>query len=124
MVKNLEAAKELLAHYKSLTLAYLQSEWQKFSDQFGSEMSITGGDVMQGITGFGTTGSCTLCHACRVNCDECIYSVMDDVDEDYYTCLDITYYKMDNAFTPEKLYEAIQFRIARLEKAIELCNKS
>lgn len=123
MVKNLETAKELLAHYKSLTLAYLQDEWLKFSEQFDSEILITGGDVIQGITGFGTTGSCSLCNACHVNCSNCIYSVLNDV-EDGRNCLDITYHKVDCAITPEELYEAIQFRIDRLQKAIDLCTNS
>lgn len=50
MIKNLEAFKELLAHYKSLTLTELQYQWQKLDEDCDLDYVANGGDVMGGIT--------------------------------------------------------------------------
>lgn len=122
MIKNLQAAKELLAHYKSITLAQLELEWNDWEDQLSEFGSVVdGGDVMSGLTGFGTTGSCTLCQACNTQCHHCLYSLLSDYDKHDYACLDKTYHLVSDATSFEELYRGLQFRIERLEKAIELC---
>lgn len=121
MVTNLQAAKELLAHYKSLTLTELEIQWEKVSKDYedSEEPFINGGDVMNGITGFGTVGSCPLCNACNTNCEFCIYSVFVKTFEDY-PCLDTTYFDVEDSMNPQDLYDALQFRIDRLQNAIDI----
>jgi hypothetical protein len=118
MIKNLEAFKELLAHYKSLTLTELQYQWQKLEEDCDFDYVADGGDVMGGITGFGTTGSCTLCQACKCVCEECVHSLSSyGID---YPCIDTSYLKMNDATCPEDLYEAIQYRIEYMEGLLNL----
>lgn len=124
-ILNINAAKELLAHYKSLTLAQLEHEWDEFEKEtsefwWQEEPLITGGDIMGSLTGFGTTGSCPLCNACNTKCDKCIYSLLEDYIKLDYPCLDKTYEDVDGSLNPEALYTNLQFRIERLEKAINI----
>lgn len=124
MIKNLEAAEELLALYKSLTLTEIQYQWDKYVESIDPELLdeytwVSGGDVLGSITGFGTTGSCKLCKACEVVCSDCLYSKLNDYTEDDYPCLDNTYHLVDNCVTPEDLYTNLQLRIERLEEAIQ-----
>ena len=120
MIKNLEAFKELLAHYKSLTLTELQYQWQKLEEDCDFDYVANGGDVMGSITGFGTTGSCILCQACKGVCEECVHSLSSDYNGIDYPCLNISYLKMDDANCPEDLYEAIQYRIEYMEGLLNL----
>lgn len=124
MITNIQAAKELLAHYKSLTLAQLEHEWSRFEEdieriEWGDPSDIVGGDVLHDITGFGTSGSCTLCNACNTQCDNCVYKTLNDYPEDSFYCLDDTYTAVEESINPDELYTNLQFRIERLEKAIK-----
>lgn len=118
MIKNLEAFKELLAHYKSLTLTELQHQWQKLEED--CDFDANGGDVMGDITGFGSVSSCILCQACKCICENCVHSLSPDYDGLNYPCLNTSYMKMDDADCPEALYEAIQYRIEYMEGLLNL----
>lgn len=121
MIKNLEAFKALLAHYKSITLTELQYQWQKLEEDCDFDYTADGGDVMGGITGFGTTGSCTLCQACNCVCAECVHSLSPDYNGIEYPCLNRSYLEMDEATCPEDLYDAIQDRIEYMEGLLNSC---
>lgn len=120
MIKNLEAFKELLTHYKSLTLTELQHQWRKLDEDCDLDYVANGGDVMGDITGFGSTGSCVLCKACNCVCEECVHSLSPDYNGVDFPCLNRSYLEMDDADCPEALYEAIQDRIEYMEGLLNL----
>ena len=120
MIKNLEAFKALLAHYKSLTLTELQYRWQKLEEDCDFDYVANGGDVMGSITGFGATGSCTLCQACNCFCEGCVHSLSPDYNGIDYPCLNTSYLKMDDANCPEDLYKHLQDRIEYMEGLLNI----
>ena len=109
-MKNIEAAKELLEKYKSITLEELEEEYEGAFIPLGLE-------ILNKITGFGDTVSCILCKAVYGMCVKCIYSFR--IDEREVPCLDEIYKEMKNAESAEKLFNAIQKRISYLTHIIE-----
>ena len=107
-MKNIEAAKELLEKYKSITLEQLEQEYRK-------RILCRGNLIMSNITNFGTI-FCVLCTSAG-NCNNCIYSFR--INEQRLPCKDIIYKKMENATSAEELYNAIQKRISYLTHIIE-----
>jgi hypothetical protein len=110
-MKNIEAAKELLEKYKSITLEQLMKE-QKNHCYFGK-----GGIVLHRITGFGS-GNCVLCKSVHSICKNCIYSFR-EVYEPHVPCIDVIYKEIEKAKSAEELYNAIQKRISYLTHVIE-----
>lgn len=115
---NIEAAKELLAHYKSLTLNELKFQWDKYMEEYECDY-INGGNVLGEITGFGCTGSCPLCRACNTNCNQCIYSLGREYDGfGDFPCINESYHKIADALSADELYEALQYRIEGIENLL------
>lgn len=110
LMKNIEAAKELLEKYKSITIEQLKDIYKKRPDWEGQV-------VMSIITGFGTI-YCPLCKEAPNGCKECIYSfrIVNSWD---IPCMDIIYREMSNATSAEELFNAIQKRISYLTHVIE-----
>ena len=111
-MKNLKEAKELLERYKNITLEQLEESYRNSPKSFGYK-------ILNKITGFGETLSCTLCQSVRGDCDHCIYSFRSTEDDFCLHCVDIIYKQMSNAETAEKLFNAIQKRISYLTHVIE-----
>lgn len=110
MVNNLKEAKELLEKYKSITLEQLEKVY--------GEVDLKWGDgVLNKITGFGQTSSCTLCLAVNEVCENCIYSFR--IQERSVPCLDNIYNEISKAKNAEDLFVAIQKRISYLTKVIK-----
>lgn len=108
-MKNIEAAKELLEEYKSITLEQLEYQY-KICPNYRGKI------IMQSFTDFGTT-HCILCRSAFNHCSNCIYSFIDK--KPALKCKDIIYKEMENATSAEELYNAIQKRISYLTHIIE-----
>lgn len=109
-MKNIEAAKELLEKYKSITLEQL-TKVPKGHYCFG------GGYVLRRITGFGS-GYCILCTSVHSICKNCIYSFR-EYYEPNVPCRDIIYKEIEKTKSAEELFNAIQKRISYLTHVIE-----
>ena len=112
----IKAAKELIDKYQSITLEQLKSLWESESEQ-NIGCIIDGGWVLSLITGFGSC-ACVLCKASNQSCLMCIHKYNPDWNNCGNPCIDGLYCKMEEARTPEKLYEYIQNRINYLNELI------
>lgn len=120
---NINAAKNLLEKYQSITLDELTMVWLKL--ELDSECGIQGSDVLEEITGFGSTGTCMLCKEAQTLkvdgeffCNHCIYSIHGYPSIDMF-CLDSTYDAIAEAKNEKQLFEAIQNRIKYLKETID-----
>ena len=93
-MKNIEAAKELLKKYKSITLEQLK-HWYRISPNYKGKI------IMQSFTDFGTT-HCILCISASHICSTCIYSFIEE--KPILKCKDIIYKEIENATSAEELY--------------------
>ena len=109
-MKNIEAAKELLEKYKSITL-------ERLKDIYKRRPYWKGRNVMKSITEFGTV-YCPLCKGASNVCEKCVYSfrIVNNWD---VPCVDIIYKEMEEATSAEELFNAIQKRISYLTHVIE-----
>lgn len=108
--KNIEAAKELLERYKSITLEQLENYFKLYP-------YLKGRGILNRITHFGSS-DCLLCVGARCFCRNCIYSFRVTNEWDV-PCTDIIYKEMKNATSAEELFNAIQKRISYLTHVIE-----
>ena len=108
-MKNIEAAKELLEMYKSITLENLKQKYKIFPGYNGKR-------IMQTFTDFGTV-FCIICKSANNVCSNCIYSFRKE--NPALQCIDIIYREMSNATSAEELFNAIQKRISYLTHIIE-----
>lgn len=120
---NINAARKLLEKYQSITLDELTMVWLKL--ELDSECEIQGSDVLAEITGFGCTGTCTLCQEAKslkvdgeFFCNHCIYSVHGYPSIDML-CVDHTYEAIVDAENEKQLFDAIQNRIKYLKETID-----
>lgn len=107
--QNIEELKILVERYEAITLEEVTEEWNE-SDITAKYRSH---DVARLLTGFGATGSCTLCVAVKGICRCCVYG-------DDYGCFDDknvkTYNMIDNAETAEELWNGYRKRAKHLRK--------
>lgn len=117
-MKNLEAARELLEKYKSITLEELKQVFKDLQEsQKDYDYIVDGEEVLNTITGFGKTYTCPLCKSVDEICEYCIYSFR--INERSTPCLDIIYSRISNSETAEELYQYLQQRISYLSHIIE-----
>lgn len=118
---NIKAAKDLLERYKNITL-------EKLKNEYDDKIHLYPKHVLQDLTGFGATTTCTLCLAAAelvssttsgTYCHKCVHSI-NKINEGEFYCLDSTYEAIYEAKTIEELYDAIQLRIQVLENQIKL----
>jgi hypothetical protein len=100
MIKNIEAAKELVKKYRSITLEDLRNHY-----------NVDNVELLGSITGFGNTYTCTLCRACNWSCHLCIWKFDGG-------CINDTYGNIQYAKTLEDLLDAIKERADELEDLI------
>ena len=117
----IEAVKELIDKYQSITLEQLKSLWENEVEQ-NPGCVIEGGWVLSLITGFGSC-ACILCKAANQRCHHCIHKHNPYWDLRGNPCMDGLYINMEEAKTPEELYEYIPKRIEYLKYLIE-CSKT
>lgn len=111
-VKNLDAAKELVKTYESVTL-------ENIKDNYYDALPFDGGRIASHITNFGTVG-CSLCESIRdlynTKCRLCIYlkphACYGYENED-------TYFAIDKAKTPEELLKAFKDRAEHIKEIIK-----
>jgi len=111
-IKNLEAAKELVKKYNSITIEEIEKKFDK--DYFST---------IKNITGFGSVKTCSLCQYCFNSvldgtCKECIYVMVTDV-----TCSSVvnfkTYHAIKYATNTIELLTAIKNRAKHLQSLID-----
>ena len=120
VMKNLEAAKELLKKYKSVTLEELKQVFKDLQEsQEDYDYIVDGGEVLNAITGFGEAYTCPLCKSVDEICEDCIYSFR--IKERHTPCIDIIYSRICNSMNAEELYQYLQQRISYLSHVIEWC---
>lgn len=116
MVKNLEAAKELVELYRSITKEQLTETYEELIDE---EDEVYYEDVLHHITGFGCVYSCHLCKPINGNCLYCIHGQELEYVIDCPCIYDETYENIADAESIEELYDAIQDRADYLESLIK-----
>lgn len=118
---NIEAAKELLTLYKSITIEQIKEKYELYKEGF---------EVMLHLTGFSNDALCKLCIGAKtiaksnvstIQCKHCIYSLVSE--EKSFHCLNETYNKLAHSDTPKTTYEALQERIKFLEETINTYEK-
>lgn len=121
MKRNIKAAKELLAKYKSITIDQITEVYNKIIEQ--EDITPCGYDVMERITGFSSITKCMLCQEAKklsqkdiYYCQYCIYTINTSDD---YLCVEETYKALGDVYTPENIYNALQDRIKFLKQSIE-----
>lgn len=120
----IEAAKELIDKYQSITLEQLKDLWDNEVEQ-NPKCVIDGGWVLSLIANFGSC-ACVLCKAADQICSLCIHKYRPNRpnwDKRGIPCVDDLYRKMEYAKTPEELYDYIKNRIEYLKYLIE-CSKT
>ena len=115
-MKNIEAAKELLEKYKSITLEQLTQKYKIFALKYFHLKE--GRQVMHSITRFGSS-QCILCVGASSICKNCIYSFRIKESPREVPCVDIIYKEIEEANSAEELFNAIQKRISYLTHVIE-----
>lgn len=132
MEKNINAARQLLEKYKSITLEMITEVWEKIKDpELDSFIANYGGSVLKELTGFGSLTKCLLCTEAKqldqqteyaqnnpIYCNHCIY-VNYTQKSNGYSCVEDTYRNLLHAKTPQEIYSALQLRIEFLQKAIQ-----
>lgn len=115
MYTNIEAAKQLIKKYRSMSVEELEESFEYYS--FGEE-------VMKNITGFGSQSTCILCrHVDRDSrhetiCSNCIWHSLFPVAEEYPCTEHETYEHIEYAEDAVELEQALVDRAKLLEKAI------
>lgn len=124
MERNIKAAKELLAKYESITIDQITEVYNMIIEQEGKDITPSGYDVMERITGFSSIAKCILCQEAKklsqkdiYYCQCCIYTINTSDD---YLCVEETYKALGNAHTPEDIYNALQARIEFLKQSINI----
>ena len=101
--KNLKEFKALIERYESITLREIKKD--KFKSHF----------TAQKLTGFGDITICTLCNSNNGDCVNCIYGktgCMDGINQK-------TYYRISNADTPVKLFNAFRARAKHMKTLLK-----
>lgn len=124
MERNIKAAKELLVKYESITIDQITKVYNMIIEQEGEDITPSGYDVMERITGFSSIAKCMLCQEAKklsqkniYYCQCCIYTINSSDD---YLCVEETYKALGNAHTPEDIYNALQARIEFLKQSINI----
>ena len=109
-IKNLEAAKELVKKYNSITIKVIEKAFIKEGQI--SEYA------MLSLTGYGNNSTCSLCIAVKRNCDHCIYVKITNT-----SCIngknENTYYNIKEAESPTEILEAVKKRAKYLQSLID-----
>lgn len=116
MVKNLEAAKELVELYRSITKEQLEEIYNKL---YINDEDIFFEDVLHEITGFGSVKTCHLCRPIGGYCPDCIHGQEEGCTAERPCIYDETYENIADSESIEDLYYAIQDRANYLEKLIK-----
>ena len=124
MERNINAAKELLVKYEFITIDLITEVYNKIIEREGEDITPSGYDVMEQITGFSSTAKCILCQEAKklvqkdnYYCQCCIYTINTSAD---YLCIEETYRALGDAHTPEDIYNALQARIEFLKQSINI----
>jgi hypothetical protein len=124
MERNIKAAKELLVKYESITIDQITKVYNMIIEQEEENITPSGYDVMERITGFSSIVKCILCQEAKklvqkniYYCRCCIYTINSSDD---YLCVEETYKALGNAHTPEDIYNALQARIEFLKQSINI----
>jgi hypothetical protein len=99
--KNIPEFIALIHRYETITLKEIKEELKLQESLFAAE----------NLTGFGDSKTCTLCIAVKKDCNECVYN-----NHGSFGCLcynkkfDDSYYRIRNAKTARKLFNAYHNR--------------
>ena len=116
MVKNIEAAKELVELYRNITIEQLKEVYEKLCEN-GEDIFFE--DVLHDITGFGSISSCHLCQPIEGRCSQCIHGEGLATTGGSPCIYDETYENITDAESIEDLYDAIQDRADYIESLIK-----
>lgn len=119
MVKNIEAAKELVEKYREITMEKLK----EVSDELYAEYEddYTYEEVLHRITGFGRISTCILCKEINHMCEYCIhYKHQDSYDSSCPCANSETYRAFDEVDDLDGLYDAIQARADYIASLIQM----
>jgi hypothetical protein len=137
IMNNLREFKKLIETYESVTLRKIILKYKKARINDDSNCYYTDHQLLQEtarlLTGFGTTGSCTLCNVVpyivdriQPDCEKCIWMLNSSSKLNYcYKGLNnLTYSAISNAITPEQLLQAFKNRALYMKEFLKLNNIS
>lgn len=104
---NVEAFKELINIYSDFTVEELTEFWIENGQQ-----------TMRELTGFSSVHNCMLCKAADGGCVNCLYKFRFPNGE-MFPCVEETYDLIEDARTPEELYDALQMRIEFMKETLK-----
>lgn len=112
-ISNLGVFEELKKKYETITLEEITSEFTKLPE----EVEFSGRKVAHKITGFGDSGSCSLCGPIHGRCYHCFW-----IEKTKHYCYDApnrkSYDEIAFALTPEELLSAFRNRAKRMEEVL------
>jgi len=113
-MKNLKEFKALIERYRSITIEEITQK-ASIMKNFDAEK------VAHLLTGYGYSSSCSLCMAAHFDCTNCVYSIVNNSDDENHTnCgLDETYQNISKAKTPEELLTAFRKRADYMETLLK-----
>lgn len=120
MVKNIEAAKELVELYRNITIEQLKEVYEKLCEN-GEDIFFE--DVLHDITGFGSISSCHLCQPIEGRCSQCIHGQGLATTGGSPCIYHETYENIADSGSIHELYNAIQDRADYIESLIKKLEK-
>lgn len=116
MVKNIEAAKELVELYRNITIEQLKEVYEELCE---SREDIFFEDILHDITGFGSIASCHLCQPIEGHCSQCIHGEGLATTGASPCTYHETYENIEESGSIHELYNAIQDRADYIESLIK-----
>lgn len=122
MVENIEAAKELVKLYRSITKKQLTEVYKTLlkENKDNKYSKVDYDDVLSRITGFGGTSTCHLCKPINAQCHKCIHG-QPYIEGESTICKCVeheTYKNIVGSRSINELYEAILDRADYIESLI------
>lgn len=122
MVENIEAAKELVKLYRSITKKRLKKVYKTLLEENKDNeyLKVGYGVVLSRITGFGGKFTCHLCKPINVQCHKCIHG-QPYIEGESTICKCVeheTYKNIVGSQSINELYEAILDRADYIESLI------
>lgn len=113
-IGNIDAVKELIERYESITLDEIKEASEYYEDQHTFEYGL---HVAENLTGFGDTTKCSLCVAVKLKCKLCIYGFRYDYR---WACTwHYTYANIERAKDAKSLLKAFKERAIYIRKLLK-----
>lgn len=110
---SIKALIKLIDKYETITLDEIKKQWDIHIKQWDA---LHHNKIPKALTGFGSTGTCTICKASLQKCNKCILNYKNTSNTQLNGCtwstksLKASYERIERADTPRKLLNAYKNR--------------